>query len=77
MTTITIATTDAHLEGILALQRSNHLNAVSSEVQDRKQPGYRRASTIARQRAARNATSTGSFDSIHEPPMQATLGSAR
>src|SRR5687767_2451108 len=36
MTTITTATTDAHLEGILALQRRNHVNAVSGEVQDRE-----------------------------------------
>jgi GNAT superfamily N-acetyltransferase len=36
MTTITIATTDAHLEGILALQRRNHVHAVPDEVQARE-----------------------------------------
>jgi GNAT superfamily N-acetyltransferase len=36
MTTITIATTDAHLQGILDLQRRNHVGAVSAEVQSRE-----------------------------------------
>ena len=35
MATVTTATTDAHLDGILALQRRNHVNAVASQVQDR------------------------------------------
>ena len=34
--TVTTATTDAHLEGILALQRRNHVNAVARQVQDRE-----------------------------------------
>ena len=33
MITITTASTDAHLEGILALQRRNHLHAVPTDVQ--------------------------------------------
>jgi len=36
MTTITTASTDAHLEGILALQRRNHLQAVPDDVQSRE-----------------------------------------
>jgi GNAT superfamily N-acetyltransferase len=36
VTTVTTATTDAHLEGILALQRRNHVNAVARQVQDRE-----------------------------------------
>ena len=35
MATVTTATTDAHLDGIPALQRRNHVNAVASQVQDR------------------------------------------
>lgn len=36
MPTITLATTDAHLEGILALQRRNHVHAIADEVQARE-----------------------------------------
>ena len=36
MLTLTTATTDAHLEGILALQRRNHVHAVPADVQDRE-----------------------------------------
>jgi GNAT superfamily N-acetyltransferase len=33
---VTTASTDAHLEGILALQRRNHVHAVAADVQDRE-----------------------------------------
>ena len=36
MTTLTTATTDAHFDGILALQRANHVHAVAADVQDRE-----------------------------------------
>ena len=34
--TLAIATTEAHLEGILELQRRNHVGAVPADVQDRE-----------------------------------------
>ena len=36
MTTLTLATSDDHLEGILALQRRNHVHAVAADVQSRE-----------------------------------------
>jgi GNAT superfamily N-acetyltransferase len=36
MTTLALATSDDHLEGILALQRRNHLRAVPADVQSRE-----------------------------------------
>lgn len=36
MTTITTASTDEHFDGILALQRANHVHAVAADVQDRE-----------------------------------------
>jgi GNAT superfamily N-acetyltransferase len=36
MIAITTASTDAHLDGILALQKRNHVHAVAADVQDRE-----------------------------------------